>query len=75
MSDKTDDVRGHFHSFIPEEAREHAQAAREEMRKGFAALLPPEFIARRKAARRKFLLAAREIINHALDQLDSEEME
>lgn len=73
MAEKKDNVRDHFQQFIPEEAKEHAEAARAEMRKSFAALFPPEFIAHRRAARREFLLAAREIINHALDRVATEE--
>ena len=47
MAEKTKD----HHEFIPEAAFEHAKAARAEMRKSFAAILPPEFIAHRKKAR------------------------
>jgi hypothetical protein len=75
MSENEDDVRGHFNQFIPQEAREHAEAAREEMRKSFAALFPPEYISHRRAARKEFLLAAREIINHALARIESEDVE
>ncbi len=63
----------HFREFIPEEAVEHAKAARAEMRKSFAAFLPPEFIAHRRTARKEILLAAREIINHALERIDTHE--
>jgi hypothetical protein len=62
-----------FREFIPEEAVEHAKAARVEMRKSFAAILPPEFIAHRRTARVEMLLAAREIINHALERIDTHE--
>jgi 4'-phosphopantetheinyl transferase EntD len=63
----------HFHDHIPEEARQHAIKARAEMRKSWEALVPPEFIAHRRRARREMLLAARELINHALDRLESSE--
>ncbi len=63
----------HFREFIPEEAVEHAKAARAEMRKSFAAFLPPEFIAHRRTARVELLLAAREIINHTLERIESHE--
>lgn len=63
----------HYREFIPEEAVEHAKAARAEMRKSYAALFPPEFIAHRRKARVEMLLAAREIINHALERIESHE--
>ena len=58
---------------FPEEALEHARAAHTEMRESFKALLPPEFIEHRRAARREILLAAREMINHAIDRLEKKE--
>jgi len=61
----------HYREFISEEAVEHAKAARAEMRKSYAALFPPEFIAHRRKARKEMLLAAREIINHALERIES----
>ena len=75
MTEETKSRHKHLHEFFPEEAREHAKAAREEMRKSFAALLPPEFVAHRRAARKEMLLAAREIINHTLERIDSNEEE
>jgi hypothetical protein len=68
MAEKTKD----FHEFIPETAVEHAKAARAEMRKSCAAILPPEFIAHRRKARVEMLRAAREIINHALERLETD---
>jgi hypothetical protein len=65
----------HFKDFVPEEARQHAIKAREEMRKSWATLLPPEFVAHRRRARKEMLLAARELINHALESLESKEEE
>ena len=62
----------YHHEFIPEAALKHAKTARAEMRKSFAAILPPEFIAHRKKARLEMLRAAREIINHALEHLESD---
>jgi hypothetical protein len=59
-----------FRDHVPSEAREHARNARQEMRKSWSALLPPEFIAHRRRARKEMLLAARELINHALEHLD-----
>lgn len=73
MTEETKSRHKNLHQFIPEEAMEHAKAARAEMRKSFAALLPPEFVTRRRAARKEMLLAAREIINHTLERIDSAE--
>lgn len=63
----------HFREFIPEEAVEHAKTAREEMRKSMKAFLPPEFLAHRRKARLEMLMAAREIITHTIDRLESQE--
>jgi hypothetical protein len=64
-----DEFRKRFRKHFPEEAGEHIQAAREEMKKSVEVLLPPEFIAHRKAARREMLLAARSLIDHALERM------
>lgn len=75
MTEEKETKQEHFRQFIPAEAKQHAQAAREEMRKSFAALLPPEFIAHRRAARKEFLLAASELINYALERVDTKASE
>lgn len=59
--------------WIPDQAFEHAKAARTEMRESVRALFPPEFIERRKAARKEMLLAVREVINHAIERVESKE--
>ena len=71
MAEENKSKPKHFRECIPEEAVEHAKAARAEMRKSFAAFLPPEFIAHRRKARVELLLAAREIINHTLERIES----
>jgi hypothetical protein len=71
MTDQEKKGHRHFRDHIPEDARQHAKNAREEMRKSWATLLPPEFIAHRRKARQEMLLAARELINHALDRLEA----
>ena len=73
MAEKNKTEHKGCREFIPEEAVEHAKTARAEMRKSYAALFPPEFIAHRRKARREMLLAAREIINHALERIESHE--
>jgi hypothetical protein len=70
MVEKDQAEHKHFREFFPTEAREHAKAARAELRKSFSALFPPQFITHRRAARKEMLLAAREIINHALERME-----
>lgn len=62
-----------FRSVIPDEAREHARNAREEFRKGVAALLPAlpeEFTKHRQAARKEMLLAIRSLIDSAIERAE-----
>lgn len=73
MTDQEKKEYRHFGHHVPEEARLHARQAHEELHKSWAALFPPEFIAHRRRARREMLLAARELINHALDRLEAHE--
>lgn len=73
MTEKKDTKRkSHFYDFIPEEAVEHAKAARTELRKSYGSFFPPEFIAGHQAARKEMLLAAREFINHAIDRIETQ---
>jgi uncharacterized SAM-binding protein YcdF (DUF218 family) len=73
MADQEKTEHQHYHHHIPEEARQHARNAREEMRKSWEALMPPAFVSHRRHARREMLLAARALINHALARLESYE--
>jgi hypothetical protein len=57
----------------PEATREHLRSARKEMREAWKTLLPPEFIEHRRAARREFLMAARSLIDHAIERMDARE--
>jgi hypothetical protein len=58
---------------FPEEALDHARAAHTEMRESIKALFPPGFIEHRRAARKEMLLAAREVINHAIDRMEQKD--
>jgi hypothetical protein len=58
---------------VPEEARQHARAAREEMRESMKSFLPPEFWEHGKKARKEMLLAWRSMIDAALERLDEKE--
>jgi hypothetical protein len=60
----------HWKAWMPEETRQHLRAARQAMREGMESLFPPEFIQSRRAARREMLLAARSLIDHALQRMD-----
>jgi hypothetical protein len=65
--------RRSFEDKIPEEVRQHARAAREELRESVKAFLPPEFFEHRKKARKEMLLAWRSMINAALERMDEQE--
>lgn len=58
---------------IPEEAREHFRTAREELREGIKAFLPPEFIEHRRKARKEMLLAWRSVIDSAIKRIDEQD--
>ncbi|KAA3646289.1 MAG: hypothetical protein DWQ07_08695 [Chloroflexi bacterium] len=73
MAKKKDEARERIRQHIPDEAVEHARKARKEMYKSFEALFPPEFLARRRAARKEMLMAARSMINHAIERIDERE--
>jgi hypothetical protein len=62
-----------FEDKIPEEVRQHARAAREELRESVKAFLPPEFFEHRKKARKEMLLAWRSMIDAALERMDEKE--
>ncbi len=62
-----------FEDRVPEEARQHARAAREEMRASMKSFLPPEFWEHRKQARKEMLLAWRSMIDAALERMDKKE--
>jgi hypothetical protein len=55
---------------VPEEARQHFRAAREEMRRGLETLLPKGFIEHRKNARREMLLAWRSMLDAAIQRME-----
>ena len=62
-----------FEEKIPADARQHARAAREEMRESMKAFLPPEFWEHSRKARKEMLLAWRSMIDHALERMDRKE--
>ena len=62
-----------FEEFVPEEARQHMRAARDEMRQTVEALFPPGFIEHRRAARKEMLKAARSLLDSAIQHLEQRE--
>ena len=58
---------------IPDEAREHVKAAREEMRESIKGFLPPEFVEHRHKARKEMLLAFRSLVDAALERMDKKD--
>ncbi len=62
-----------FEDRVPEEARQHAHAAREEMRASMKSFLPPEFWEHGRQARKEMLLAWRSMIDAALERMDKKE--
>jgi hypothetical protein len=58
---------------VPEEVRRHLHQAQAEARAGWQAIVPPEFLQHRRAARREALLAARSLIDHVLKRLEESE--
>jgi hypothetical protein len=58
---------------VPEEVRQHARAAREEMRESMKAFLPPKFWEHSRKARKEMLLAWRSMIDSALERMEEKE--
>ncbi|MEO8356105.1 MAG: hypothetical protein ABI621_09335 [Chloroflexota bacterium] len=72
MDEKTTHHRP-FEDRIPEDVRQHARAAREELRESVKAFLPPGFIEHRRKARREMLLAWRSLIDTTLERMEKKE--
>jgi hypothetical protein len=53
-----------------QEAREHAKAARDSMKKSFEELIPHGFLEHRRAARREMLLAMRSLLDAAIERME-----
>ncbi len=67
--------RKYYQDEIPEEVRQHMQAARDEMRESIKAFLPPGFVEHRRNARKEMLLAWRSLIDSALERMDEKKDE
>lgn len=59
-----------FRAHVPDEVRQHLDAARSELRKGVETFLPAEFFEHRDTARREMLLAWRGVLDAAITRLD-----
>ena len=71
--DESTSRRRPFEDKVPEEVRQHAQAARAEWRESMKSFLPPGFWEHRHKARKEMLLAWRSMIDAALERLDEKE--
>ena len=58
---------------IPEEVRQHVRAAREEVREGIKAFLPPEFVEHNRKAHKEMLMAWRGLIDAAIDRMEEKQ--
>jgi hypothetical protein len=70
MAEQTSRNQKPFEGKIPEAARQHAQAAKEELHKTIESLFPPEFAEHRQQARKEMLLAFRSLIDASLERMD-----
>ncbi len=70
MAEATKDEGRKTRSILPEETREHLETAGKEFGRSLEGLFPPDFIDHNRRARREFLLAARSLIDHALEHLE-----
>jgi len=69
MAEKTSRQKK-YEEHVPEDARQHFRAAREEMRKSLGTILPEGFLEHRKGARREMLLAWRSMLDAAIERMD-----
>lgn len=72
MDEHTTQRKG-FEDRVPEEVRQHARAAREEVRESMKAFLPPKFWEHSRKARKEMLLAWRSMLDAALERMDDKE--
>ena len=70
MAEQTDRLHQHFEGKIPEEARQHFHAAREEFHRSIEGILPPGFMEHRRKARKEMLLAWRSMIDATLERME-----
>jgi len=71
MAEKKEMKTKNILKHIPEDVLEHARAAKAEMHKGFETVLPPGFLEHRRAARKEMLLAARGMLDYAIERIEA----
>jgi hypothetical protein len=59
-----------YEKHIPEEARQHFEAASEELRKAWEGMFPPGTVEHRRKAGREMLLAFRSLLDAAIEKID-----
>ncbi len=64
------DTHSDFEDHIPEEARQHFNAAREEFRKSMEGMFPPGFMEHRRKARKEVLLGLRSVLDTVIGKID-----
>ena len=64
-----DNKQREHRAWLPEEVQEHMRSARAEMRESVKAIFPPAFLEHRRAARKEVLLAARALIESAIERI------
>jgi hypothetical protein len=70
MPEATKEERRKAPRVLPEKTRDHLKAGRDEIRQGMEGLFPPEFLDHNRRARKQFLLAARSLIDYALERTE-----
>jgi len=63
-----------FEERIPEDVRQHARTARDEVRAGLQAFFPPEVLEHGRKARKEMLLAWRGMIDAVLERMDEQKI-
>ena len=58
-------------NWIPEDAKKHLKAAHEARMESVRSFLPPEFFENQKKARKEMLMAARSVIDHAIERIEA----
>ncbi len=65
---ETEKISGNW---IPEDAKKHLKAAHKARMESVRSFLPPEFFENQKKARKEMLLAARSLIDHAIERIEA----
>ena len=66
----TNETHSDFEGKIPEEARQHFEAAREEFRKSVEGMFPPGYVEHRRKAGKEMLMAFRSVLDSVIEKMD-----